>query len=66
MALTHCPACNGEISDGTATCYHCGEVLKPEQDHVRRVLLKAYNVGCLIVLALLTSAFVFWLVRTLS
>jgi hypothetical protein len=35
-------------------------------DAVRRRLLKAYNVGCLIIVGVLAGAFVYWLVGLLS
>lgn len=29
MALTHCPACSGQISVEAVTCPHCGHPLRP-------------------------------------
>jgi predicted nucleic acid-binding Zn ribbon protein len=66
MSLTPCPGCSREIPDTASTCPHCGQTLQPARERVTGTLLKAYNIGCLIVLALLTLAFLYWLVGVVS
>jgi predicted nucleic acid-binding Zn ribbon protein len=64
MALIRCPNCNGEISDTAPTCSHCGHVVRPKKERMTRLLLSAYNIGCLAILAMLATAFVVWVLRT--
>jgi predicted nucleic acid-binding Zn ribbon protein len=66
MPPTHCPACDGKVSSDASSCFRCGAVLDPDADRTRRILVKAYNIGCLLVLALLTGAFFFWLAGVLT
>jgi predicted nucleic acid-binding Zn ribbon protein len=65
MASIHCPKCQGELSDSVATCPHCDHVVQPNKERFMRLLLNAYNIGCLVILAMLATAFVVWLLNVL-
>jgi len=64
MASSVCAECGHPVAGGDERCEGCGAGVEHETDRTRRVLLKVYNVGCLLILALLAIAFVAWLVRT--
>jgi uncharacterized paraquat-inducible protein A len=66
MAVHRCPECGLENSDDMPVCTRCGHTLKPQAASTRGMLLNAYNIGCLILLAVLTGGFVYWLVGILT
>jgi len=62
MALAQCAECGQETSGAASACPHCGYAEDPKTDRTRKVLLRAYNIGCLAILALLTIVLVYRLV----
>jgi predicted nucleic acid-binding Zn ribbon protein len=59
MSFRSCASCDTEIPAGAAVCSHCGAAAQPTRDAARHFLVRAYSVGCLTVLALLTFMLVY-------
>lgn len=59
MAPTRCTTCGQEVEPAAEACPHCGSAVQAPRDRARSVLLNAYSVGCLTILALLTVVLVY-------